>query len=182
MCADEMMCIHCCRFLLRDFPPLVSNFSLQSIYGDVDALERYEEEEIARTNEKNRKSQYAESRRRGMQQQSAQQRSRKTTTSAHAAPQSTTARPIQRIVGLTESPLIAFILRRHPQETAVDRLKREYIRTSREMTVQLLKRFLGRKLGYTPCSHFQVRVRTGCVATVVVFFCMQLIPPLISNF
>lgn len=60
------------------------------------------------------------------------------------------------IVGLKESKLIDFILRRHPHETEVGRLKREYIRTSQEMTVATLKVFLGQKLGYSPHCHFQV--------------------------
>jgi hypothetical protein len=65
--------------------------------------------------------------------------------------------PGRGIVGLKESPLIEIILRRHPQETAVDRLMKEYIRTSKEMTVEKLKVFLGKKLGYSPYIHFQVR-------------------------
>ena len=60
------------------------------------------------------------------------------------------------VVGLQESPLIDFVLRRHPQETVVDRLKREYIRTSQDITVENLKMFLGKKLSYWPHSHFQV--------------------------
>jgi hypothetical protein len=70
-----------------------------------------------------------------------------------------TANPPGRgIVGLKESPLIEIVLRRHPQETAVDRLRKEYIRTSIDMTVEVLKIFLGKKLGYSPYTHFQVRV------------------------
>lgn len=52
--------------------------------------------------------------------------------------------------------LIDFILRRHPQETLVDSLKREYVRTSQEMTVENLKVYLGKKLSYSQYSHFQV--------------------------
>lgn len=65
--------------------------------------------------------------------------------------------PARGIVGLKESPLIEIILRRHPQETAVDRLRKEYIRTSKEMTVEKLKVFLGKKLSYSPHMDFQVR-------------------------
>lgn len=68
--------------------------------------------------------------------------------------------PSTFVVGLQESPLIDFVLRRHPQETLVDRLKREYIRTSQDMTISNLKVFLGKKLSYEPHSHFQVRIQT----------------------
>lgn len=108
-------------------------------------------------NKKNRNNSYAETRRRGMQYQTAQQRSQRTTAPAQAViPQAANPRPVQRIGGLAESPLIAFVLRRHPQETAVDRLKKEFIQTSREITVRTLKVFLGKKLGYAPCSNFQI--------------------------
>lgn len=66
--------------------------------------------------------------------------------------------PSTSIIGLKESTLIDFILRRHPQEILVDRLKREYIRTSHDMTVENLKVFLGKKLGYCQYPHFQVRL------------------------
>jgi hypothetical protein len=66
--------------------------------------------------------------------------------------------PTKGIAGLKESPLIDIVLRRHPQETAVDRLRKEYIRTSKEITVEALKIFLGKKLDYSPFLHFQVRV------------------------
>ena len=58
-------------------------------------------------------------------------------------------------------PRIEVILRRHPQEMAVERLAKEYIRTSQEATIEQLKMFLGKKLGYIPCSHFQVRCIDG---------------------
>ena len=64
--------------------------------------------------------------------------------------------PAKSVMGIKESPLIEFILRRHPQETVVDRLKKEYIRTSQDMTVERLKIFLGKKLGHSPYSDFQV--------------------------
>lgn len=74
------------------------------------------------------------------------------------------------IVGLNESSLINFILRRHPQETAVDRLRREYIRTSQDLTVKILKDFLAKKLSYSPPSHFQVSsTRLNCVDSHDVF-------------
>ena len=57
---------------------------------------------------------------------------------------------------MKESPMIEIVLRRHPQETQVERLHKEYIRTSNEMTVETLKIFLGKKLSYSPCTDFQV--------------------------
>ncbi len=67
--------------------------------------------------------------------------------------------PSTFVLGLQESPLIDIVLRRHPQETAVERLNREYIRTSKDMTISILKQFLGKKLSYQPCTHFQVRFK-----------------------
>jgi hypothetical protein len=52
---------------------------------------------------------------------------------------------------------IELILRRHPHEINVDSLRKEYIRTTNEMTVHTLKRYLSQKLCYTPHEHFQVR-------------------------
>ena len=48
------------------------------------------------------------------------------------------------------------VLRRHPQERMVDRLDREYIRTSGELTMHHLKIFLSRKLSFEPPERFQV--------------------------
>lgn len=64
--------------------------------------------------------------------------------------------PSTFVLGLQESPLIDIILRRHPQETVVERLNREFIRTSKDMTISILKQFLGKKLSYQPYTHFQV--------------------------
>lgn len=64
--------------------------------------------------------------------------------------------PCTFVLGLRESPLIDIILRRHPQETVVERLNREFIRTSKDMTISILKQFLGKKLSYQPYTHFQV--------------------------
>jgi len=65
------------------------------------------------------------------------------------------------ISGLEESPQVDFALRRHPQETMVDRLHREHCRTSGEMSVSILKTFLSRKLSYEPSSHFQILANAG---------------------
>jgi len=98
---------------------------------------------------------YAESRKRGILYQ-AEQRKKRTTAPPSAVPAEATHPPSNRVVGLKKSPLIEFILRRHPQETSVDRLKREYLRTSQDMTVKNLKIFLGKKLSYFPYSQFQI--------------------------
>mmetsp|Transcript_28541 Transcript_28541/g.60498 ORF Transcript_28541/g.60498 Transcript_28541/m.60498 type:complete len:302 (-) Transcript_28541:883-1788(-) len=128
---------------------------IKSIYGDVEKLEKYEEEEITKLNKKNMNNAYAESRKRGILYQ-AEQRKKRTTAPPSAVPAEATHPPSNRVVGLKKSPLIEFILRRHPQETSVDRLKREYLRTSQDMTVKNLKIFLGKKLSYFPYSQFQI--------------------------
>ena len=55
-----------------------------------------------------------------------------------------------------EPPRMEIILRRHPQEMAVERLSKEFLRTSQEATIEQLKMFLGMKLDYSPYCDFQV--------------------------
>ena len=72
--------------------------------------------------------------------------------------------PVERGVGLisggirnlTESNLIDFVLRIHPQEKGIQRLHRECIRTSGDITIEHLKRFLGGKLAYEHYHHFHI--------------------------
>lgn len=129
---------------------------IKSIYGDVEKLEKYEEEEITKSNKKNMNNAYAESRKRGILYQS-EQRKKKTAGAPPAGilPEATPP-PVKRVTGLKKSPLIEFVLRRHPQETSVDRLKKEYLRTSQDITVKNMKIFLGKKLSYFPYTHFQI--------------------------
>jgi len=78
-----------------------------------------------------------------------------------SSPQS--QQPMIRISKLQDhsSSLIDFIVRRHPMEKVVDRLRKELLRTSKEMKVGQLKRFLGSKLNYQPWSHFQISIPMG---------------------
>jgi len=78
-----------------------------------------------------------------------------------SSPQS--QQPMIRISKLQDhsSPLIDFIVRKHPMEKVVDRLRKELLRTSKEMKVGQLKRFLGSKLNYQPWSHFQISIPMG---------------------
>ncbi|KAL7544251.1 hypothetical protein ACHAWF_007631 [Thalassiosira exigua] len=133
-----------------------SNFDslINSIYGDVEKLEQYEEEEITKLNKKNINNAYAESRKRGILYQAEQRKKRAAVPAGVQG--GTTPTPSQRIIGLKESSLIEFVLRRHPQETSVDRLRKEHMRTSQYLTVDELKGFLSQKLGYSPPSHFQI--------------------------
>mmetsp|Transcript_41177 Transcript_41177/g.67605 ORF Transcript_41177/g.67605 Transcript_41177/m.67605 type:complete len:280 (+) Transcript_41177:13-852(+) len=129
---------------------------IKSIYGDVEKLEKYEEEEITKSNKKNMNNAYAESRKRGILYQSEQRKKKTAAPPAGVLPEATPP-PVKRVIGLKKSPLIEFVLRRHPQETSVDRLKKEYLRTSQDITVKNMKIFLGKKLSYFPYTHFQVR-------------------------
>ena len=52
--------------------------------------------------------------------------------------------------------LVSFVLRRHPKEVNVSRLEREYIRTSCELKIEHLKKFLGIKLSYERFERFQI--------------------------
>eukprot|EP00577_Skeletonema_sp_RCC1716_P021108 CAMPEP_0113372710 /NCGR_PEP_ID=MMETSP0013_2-20120614/679_1 /TAXON_ID=2843 ORGANISM="Skeletonema costatum, Strain 1716" /NCGR_SAMPLE_ID=MMETSP0013_2 /ASSEMBLY_ACC=CAM_ASM_000158 /LENGTH=290 /DNA_ID=CAMNT_0000254619 /DNA_START=39 /DNA_END=911 /DNA_ORIENTATION=- /assembly_acc=CAM_ASM_000158 len=127
---------------------------LQSIYGDVEKVEKYEEEETLRLNkEKNMNNFTDQSRKLGIRQQSKQRKKHVNVPSSEipSLPSSTS-----RVLGLEESPLIEFVLRRYPQESKVDRLIKEHIRTSREITVEALKIFLAKKLSFSPPSHLQI--------------------------
>ena len=131
------------------------------IYGDVEKLEKYEEETVARINkERNMHNAFSESRKRGVHQQNMQKKQRRVGAGGESGGGGNAQRhggvSASSIAGLKESALIDFVLRRHPQESVVDRLKREYIRTSQDMTVENLKVFLGKKLSYFPHHHFQV--------------------------
>jgi len=146
-----------------NFDDLINN-----IYGDIDALEDYEEKEIENLNKaKNMNNAYAESRKRGIMQQAIHRKKKTQGGKEKAAPTSGVKRKSPggatasgpsgpTIVGLEESTLIEYVVRRHPQETLVDRLDREYLRTSRDLPMHILKKFLGQKLSYQPYSHFQV--------------------------
>ncbi|EED91804.1 hypothetical protein THAPSDRAFT_268817 [Thalassiosira pseudonana CCMP1335] len=143
---------------------------IKSIYGNLEELEKFEEEEIMRLNrDQNMNNAYAESRKRGILHQSMHRKKRQSNQGESPRPtdtDNTTSRQ-SLITGLQESPLIDFVLRRHPQETVVERLKREYIRTSQDVTVKNLKMFLGQKLSYFPPSHFQILATVGGNAVIL---------------
>jgi hypothetical protein len=56
---------------------------------------------------------------------------------------------------------VSFVLRKHPQETQVGRLDREYIRTSSDLKIYHLKKFLGLKLSYAQFHDFSIIVMAG---------------------
>jgi len=125
---------------------------IEDLYGDIDALEKHEEEEIATLNKtKNMNNAYAESRKLGVMKQSIH-RKKGGTKRKSSEPQ---------VAGIEKTTLIDFVLRRHPQETNVDRLAREYMRATGEMPINALKKYLGKKLSYEPYSHFQALVVAG---------------------
>jgi len=62
----------------------------------------------------------------------------------------------KRRMEASQKNLISFVLRRHPKETGVARLDREYIRTSGELKIIHLKKFLGIKLGFERFEEFQI--------------------------
>ncbi|GMH69147.1 hypothetical protein TrST_g2291 [Triparma strigata] len=81
-----------------------------------------------------------------------------------SAPSSSSKRPssdsashnAKRRMEASQKNLISFVLRRHPRETGVARLDREYIRTSSELKIIHLKKFLGIKLGFERFEEFQI--------------------------
>ena len=127
---------------------------IKSIYGDIEKVEQYEEEETLRLNkEKNMNNFTEQSRTLGIRHQS-KQRKKHVNIPSPETQSLTSSQP--RLSGLEESPLMEFVLRRYPQEKRVERLIKEHIRTSRDITVGTLKIFLAKKLGFSPPSHLQV--------------------------
>mmetsp|Transcript_17859 Transcript_17859/g.29244 ORF Transcript_17859/g.29244 Transcript_17859/m.29244 type:complete len:288 (-) Transcript_17859:18-881(-) len=127
---------------------------LQSIYGDVEKVEQYEEEKTLRLNkEKNMNNFTDQSRKLGIRLQSKQRKKH-----VHVPLSETQSLPSSpsRVLGLEESSLIEFVLRRYPQESKVDRLIKEHLCTSRDITVDTLKIFLAKKLSFSPPSHLQI--------------------------
>ena len=75
--------------------------------------------------------------------------------------------PAPKIHGLERSTLLGYYLQRHPQERRVDRLDKELLRTSKEMTIGSLKKFLSAKLRHAPASDFQILCPVGGKQTVL---------------
>lgn len=75
--------------------------------------------------------------------------------------------PPLKIHGLERSALLGYYLQRHPQERRVDRLDKELLRTSKEMTICSLKKFLSAKLRHAPASDFQISCSIGGKQTVL---------------
>jgi len=71
--------------------------------------------------------------------------------------------PMVRVSDLQDhsSHLMNFILRKHPMEKIVERLRKELLRTSKDIRIGQLKRFLGMKLRYEPWSNFQISTPIG---------------------
>lgn len=80
--------------------------------------------------------------------------------SSISAVSSTQAQP-PKILGLERSTLVGYYLQRHPQERRVDRLDKELLRTSKDMTIGTVKKFLSAKLRHAPASDFQVLCYVG---------------------
>jgi hypothetical protein len=58
------------------------------------------------------------------------------------------------------TPLVELELRKHPSESRVARLSREYLRLNGEATIGLLKGFLAKKLSYANRKDFIITLRT----------------------
>ena len=153
---------------------------LASIYGDVQELEQIEEKKIELVNKrKYMNNAYAESRARGIMQQATRRGNKKPNLGKFGnqlKPKSSSGEKV------SESQLINFVLRRHPQERLVCRLQREYLRTSSDITILSLKKFLKVKLSYEGnISDFQVR-RNGFDEILLPFFYFSLCHQIICNF
>jgi len=132
----------------KDFDEL-----LQSILGDVNKQWEKMGEILEKVNkEKYMNNSNITSRKRAIAEQSRNsKRSGSSQATSVASPALTDVNNANRNVSTTvshESVLIRFVLRRHPQEMLIDRLHREYLRTSKDITMKHLSKFLKEKLGY----------------------------------
>mmetsp|Transcript_31711 Transcript_31711/g.36988 ORF Transcript_31711/g.36988 Transcript_31711/m.36988 type:complete len:309 (+) Transcript_31711:55-981(+) len=143
---------------------------MEGIYGDIETLEAREEKQIEVFNKKkNMNNAYSQSRDIKKLQQSNQwkkgnnklKQEQQTRIETITKPVKKIPRKTVKIYHLKESPLIEFVLRKHPLENSVPRLYRECIKVSQEMTVGHIKKFLGKKLAHQPWSHFQIAVNAG---------------------
>lgn len=161
---------------------------MRSIYGDIDRLESHEAREIATLNKAQNMNNAAQrSRKLGILEQNrargkkrpasptggGSERSASITagdsSAAAAASSPHGARPTSgldsppapKVTKLHRSSLIQFILRRHPKEIRVDRLDKEAIKTSKDMTIETIKKFLGNKLSHAPHTDFQIICSVG---------------------
>ncbi len=62
---------------------------------------------------------------------------------------------------MKESPLIEFILRKDPRENSVQRLHKECLKVSKEISIHHLKKFLSKKLGHESWEDFQLTANIG---------------------
>jgi hypothetical protein len=140
---------------------------MKKMFGDVDALENREAKQNEDWNKNNnmnyasvQKRQFEISRQARLRKEGHGKTGGNTNISNDADEKSSLpSRILMRggiIKNLEDSKLVDFILRRHPREKHVERLHRECIRTSEELTIGHLKKFLGMKLSYKPYYHFQI--------------------------
>ncbi|KAL7425709.1 hypothetical protein ACHAXH_000261, partial [Discostella pseudostelligera] len=143
---------------------------IKKIYGDVSSLEKYEEEENAQLNKQsimNNEYYDAESIKRRILHQNEQRKKKPGVTVAKSITQPITANSAHIGSKNNEPPRMEIVLRRHPQEMAVERLSKEFIRTSQEATIEQLKMFLGMKLSYSPYCDFQILAIAGEDAVIL---------------
>jgi len=135
------------------------------MFGDVEALESHEDKEIESWNRRNNMNNaYTQRRKIEISKQAELRRKgkgkagEKGTDVEESEEITSTSAKISRggIRNLEESKLVDFVLRLHPQEKGIQRLHRESIRTSEEVTIGHLKKFLGKKLVYEPYYHLQI--------------------------
>lgn len=140
-------------------PDLNYDAVMERMFGDIQALENREDKEIETWNKKNNMNNaYTERRTLEISKQAKiRKKGGQITAEAPVIQAKTGEEPVRGgIHNLEESSLIDFVLRIHPQEKGVKRLYRECIRTSGHITIEHLKRFLGKKLSYEPYYHFQI--------------------------
>lgn len=142
---------------------------LQSMFGDINKLEKYEQDEIETWNKNNMlNNSYAKRRKIEISKQAELRRNggnRKSPTPMATLSIDPEEKEESKsfdetiptgIRGLSKSSLVDFVLRKHPQEQDLRRLHRELLRTSNEITIGHLKKFLGQKLSYPSVHHIQV--------------------------
>mmetsp|Transcript_35414 Transcript_35414/g.84570 ORF Transcript_35414/g.84570 Transcript_35414/m.84570 type:complete len:286 (+) Transcript_35414:46-903(+) len=119
---------------------------MRSIHGDVDEIEKYQEEKIVKANMQTIRDNAT------IRRKSSVNMCRQITRQSSVS----LAANNKGLVNVRESEVVDLVLRKHNDERNVDRLRKEYLRVSKEITVEVLKKFLGKKLSYSYPSHFQV--------------------------
>lgn len=127
---------------------------MKSIHGNVDEIEKYQDEKIVKANEKTIQQTIRNNA--TIRRNSSANVCRQFTRQSSASSATSLIANNTGLINVRESEVVDLVLRKHNDEKHVDRLRKEYLRVSKEITIEVLKKFLSKKLSYSYPSHFQV--------------------------